>query len=102
MSKREEARISDDLDRRRILNVSVVQAPTLPVLPRRSPLVVALGGILAAFALSIGTALVSEYLDDSLRTPQAIQGSLNLPVLAVFVPETRLLGRGSTDVTSHE
>jgi uncharacterized protein involved in exopolysaccharide biosynthesis len=102
MSKREEARISDDLDRKRILNVSIVQAPTFPVLPRRSPWVVALGGIVAAFVLSAGTALVSEYLDDSLRTPQAVEGSLNLPVLAVFVPETRLLERGSTDATGHE
>ncbi len=50
--KKEEARISDELDRTRMLNVSVVQPPLLPSIPTRSPFIFALVGVLLAAAVS--------------------------------------------------
>jgi uncharacterized protein involved in exopolysaccharide biosynthesis len=84
LRKREEAHISDDLDRGKILNVSVLQPPTVPVLPRHGPWMVLIGSFMVALVLSIGTALVSDYFDDSIRTPDALR-SLKLPVLAILV-----------------
>jgi uncharacterized protein involved in exopolysaccharide biosynthesis len=82
MRKREEARISDALDRSKILNVMIAQAPTIPVLPRRSPMLIALGGMLVALLISVGTAFVSERADKSFRTPDEVQLYLEIPVFA--------------------
>jgi uncharacterized protein involved in exopolysaccharide biosynthesis len=87
--KKEEARISNALDRSKILNVSIAQQPTVPVLPRRSPWAMALAGFFAAVLLSIATAFVSEHLDHSVRTAEEVQWYLNLAVLAVLPPSER-------------
>ena len=86
MRKREEARISDALDRSKILNVMIAQAPTIPVLPRRSPMLIALGGMLVALLISVGTAFVSERADKSFRTPDEVQLYLEIPVFASLQP----------------
>ncbi len=82
MKKQEEARISDALDESRIINVAVVEPVTVPVEPARSRPLVLLFGLLAAIVVSLGVAVVAEYLDPSLRTPEDIQEFLDLPVLA--------------------
>ena len=94
LRKRDEARISDDLDRIKLLNVSILEKPSVPALPKRSPWVVLSAGLVGAVVLSVGTAILSEHLDDSLRTPGAIQQTLNVPVLAVLISERRLLNEG--------
>jgi uncharacterized protein involved in exopolysaccharide biosynthesis len=82
LRKQEEARISDALDRRQIVNVSVAEAATVPVLPVSSrSMIVLLGGILAGI-VSIGLAFGSEYLDPTFRTPDEVAAALDLPVLA--------------------
>ena len=95
LRKSDEARISDDLDRIKILNASILEKPSVPALPKRSPWMVLLAGVAVAMVLSVGTALVSERLDDSLRTPGAIRQTLNLPVLAVVTTEHNLLDQGA-------
>jgi len=82
MRKQEEARISDALDESRIINVAVVEPVTVPVVPARSRPLVLLLGLLAAIVCSLGVAVVAEYLDPSLRTPEDIKEYLDLPVLA--------------------
>jgi len=82
MKKQEEARISDALDESRIINVAVVEPVTIPVVPARSRPLVLLFGLLAAIVVSLGVAVVAEYLDPSLRTPEDIKEFLDLPVLA--------------------
>jgi uncharacterized protein involved in exopolysaccharide biosynthesis len=82
--KREDARISDALDQNKILNVSIAEQPTVPILPKRSPWVILMGGCVLAVVLSAGAAFVSEGLDDSFRTPGEVHWYLNLPVLAVL------------------
>ncbi|HYR88193.1 MAG TPA: Wzz/FepE/Etk N-terminal domain-containing protein [Terriglobia bacterium] len=68
--KQEEARISDALDRQRIVNVSIAEAASalpIPVGPGW-PLKVLLAGLLAGF-VSAGIALAADYRDRSFRTP---------------------------------
>lgn len=80
--KREEARISDALDQTGILNVAIAQQPGVPAFPVR-PLWASLGLVfMAACVLSSGAALVAEYVDPSLRTPDEVTQSLGVPVLA--------------------
>ena len=78
----EEARISDALDQHRILNVSIAQVPSTPVLPRHSPTLIALGGMVVAVLMSVGIALASEWADKSFRTPDEVQWYLEIPVFA--------------------
>ena len=89
LQKQEEARISDALDRNRIVNVTIAELPTVPALPIRSPWVILLfGGLLASF-LSVAAAYSADYLDPSFRTPQDLLDTLNIPVLATVPREAR-------------
>jgi uncharacterized protein involved in exopolysaccharide biosynthesis len=82
LHKREEARIADALDQTRILNIGMVQQPTVPISPTRSPLMFGLVGVLMAFMVSVGFVFAREYLDSSFRTPSEVLSELNIPVLA--------------------
>jgi len=89
--KKEEARIEDALDRTRLLNVSVAQAPLLPSLPTRSPWVFAMVACLLAVAVSLGVVFAIDYADQSFRTPSEVMSELRIPVLAA-VPIHRTNG----------
>jgi uncharacterized protein involved in exopolysaccharide biosynthesis len=80
--KQEEARISNALDRSRILNVAVAEPAVLPDLPSRSRLFSLLVGLLAAIAASVVSATTAEYLNPSLKTPVDVIEFLDVPVLA--------------------
>lgn len=82
--KLEEARISDALDKQRILNVSLVESPTVPVLPSHPIwMYCILGGLLAC--MLAGTAIwAAEFSDNTFRTPEEIRAYLDLPVLAAL------------------
>jgi uncharacterized protein involved in exopolysaccharide biosynthesis len=61
LSKREEARISDELDKTRITNVAIAQAPALNHIPKRRPSLAMLPLlIVVAFFLSAALALVLD------------------------------------------
>jgi len=84
LNKREEARISDELDRKRIVNVAIAEAATVPALPATSPwLFVLLGGPVAAL-LSVGAAFIADFLDPTLRTADEVEQLLNVSVLAAM------------------
>jgi len=89
VQKREEARISDALDARRILNVAIAQPPTLPLLPKHSPLLYAVAGVFLASMISVGLVAGVEMLDNSFRTPNEVETYLQIPVLAA-VPTTNM------------
>ncbi len=82
LRKREEARIGDALDERRILNVAIVEPPTAPALPVHSLLVYFLLAVGLATAFSVGIAFTAEYFDPTIRTPGEACGLLEVPVLA--------------------
>jgi len=82
LAKREQARISDMLDNRRIQNVTFDESPTWPAIPVFSPtLLIALSLVLAAF-VSVGSGLTVDYLDPSFRTPDEVKDYLDIPVFA--------------------
>ncbi|HEX5702343.1 MAG TPA: Wzz/FepE/Etk N-terminal domain-containing protein [Pyrinomonadaceae bacterium] len=85
--KREESRIGDELDRQKITNVSIAEAPTpaqLPTSPNR-PLNLVLGTVLAGF-LCIGSVITAELLDDKVHSARQLEALTGGPVLAT-VPE---------------
>ncbi|HEV8523052.1 MAG TPA: Wzz/FepE/Etk N-terminal domain-containing protein [Terriglobales bacterium] len=88
MNKLEEARISDAMDSKRILNVTLAEAPTVPDEPLYSGLFLMLLGTILAGMASVGSAVVADYLDPSFRTPAELEAHLHLPALAA-IPEER-------------
>ena len=84
LNKREEARISDALDDRRIVNVAIAEAATAPALPVHSRWLFVLLGILFAILVSVGAPFVADHYDASFRTADEIEAFLNTPVLAAM------------------
>ncbi len=80
--KSEEARISDALDERGIVNVILAEPPIAPVLPRRSAWMWLLWGVAMATTASVAMTFVVDYVDPAFRTPQEIVTYLRAPVLA--------------------
>ena len=78
--KQEEALISDALDRTRIVNVAIAEAPTVPAQPSNIPTtwLLALAALVAAI---IGTSMtyVLDYLNPYLRTPDEVESALDVP-----------------------
>ena len=83
--KQEEARISDALDRSRIINVAVAEAAAVPVVPARSSIFILMAGLVAAIVISLSAAAVAEFLNPSLVTPDDVKLFLDVPVLASIV-----------------
>src|SRR5580698_9550037 len=84
LGKREQERTSDALDQKRIANVAIAVPAVTPVLPKYSPLLVMLLGLIAAFIFAIGAVYIMEYIDPSFRTPQEVSETLSIPVLATM------------------
>ena len=85
--KREEARISDALDLRGILNVALAEQPVVPALPVQSPVKTAGMTLLVGFFVSLSAAFFADYTSPSFRTPDEVAGYLDMPVLAAL-PKT--------------
>jgi uncharacterized protein involved in exopolysaccharide biosynthesis len=88
VQKREEARIGDALDRQRIVNVAIAEAPTVPALPAHPhwALTLLLGTLLAGL-VAPALAFVADHFDPSVRTPDELAKTMQIPVLAVL-PKT--------------
>lgn len=85
LRKLEEARISDDMDRQKIANISVIQAASMPIDPVKPQkgYNLMLGAVLGALA-ALGSGFLSEYASQGLSSPEAVRKRLDLPVLASF------------------
>jgi polysaccharide biosynthesis protein PslE len=85
LEKVEEALISDDLNRLKMTNISVIQAASVPVKPikPKKALNILLGIIIGALS-GLGLAFFSEYTNQSLSTPESAEKRLGIPVLATF------------------
>jgi uncharacterized protein involved in exopolysaccharide biosynthesis len=83
--KWEEARISDDMNRKKMANISIIQAaaaPTEPVRPRKAfniALAIVFGTVSA-----LGIAFLAEYLGHTFNTAQDVEQRLGLPVLTTI------------------
>jgi uncharacterized protein involved in exopolysaccharide biosynthesis len=82
LRKREEARISDALDSKRIVNVSIAEAATVPALPTLQFGWLVIGGFFTATILSVGAAYAVDRMDSSFRTPDELSRYLDVKVLA--------------------
>ncbi|HEV3278653.1 MAG TPA: hypothetical protein VG860_17685 [Terriglobia bacterium] len=82
LTKREEGRMEDMLDKRQIDNVTIVKTPTVPVIPTFNPLVLVALAVVLAVIIAICLAFVVDYLDPSFRTPDEVQEFLDVPVFA--------------------
>ena len=81
--KLEEARISEDMNRQKMANISVIELavePSVPIKPNRK-LRVLLGVVLGGVA-AVGFAFFSEYVSQGLSTPESAERRLRIPVLA--------------------
>jgi len=85
LRKQEESRISDALDQKRIVNVAIAEAATVPALPSSAPWVsTLLVGILLAILVGLGSTFAADYLDSTIRTPDELEQALNVPVLSAM------------------
>jgi uncharacterized protein involved in exopolysaccharide biosynthesis len=84
LRKEEEARISDALDRGRVLNVVIAEAAATPSLPSNQRSLTVLFGMLLATFISVGLGFGAEFLDSTFRTPNEVESFLNIPVLAAM------------------
>jgi uncharacterized protein involved in exopolysaccharide biosynthesis len=84
LQKREEARISEELDARKILNVTVVQSAAVPTIHVHQRTKFALIGLIAALLLSLAVVLVSDFFDPRFRSLHELAATLDVPVLAAI------------------
>jgi uncharacterized protein involved in exopolysaccharide biosynthesis len=88
LRKREEARISDALDSKRIVNVTIAEMATVPALPALNILWLFVGGFFTAGIVSVGAAYAVDRMDPSFRTPDELVRYLNVKVLASIPSST--------------
>jgi uncharacterized protein involved in exopolysaccharide biosynthesis len=81
----QEARISEAMDKKQLVNVEVVQRPSLP-LPRAGGKVASLVllALISGLAVSLGGALGWEYLNRTLRFERDVEQFLGLPLLGTI------------------
>ena len=82
MHKREEARSSDALDRRGILNVAVAQHAVTPSFPLRTIQYSAMMTLLLCVTLGTSAAFIADSIVPSFRTADEAARYLGIPVLA--------------------
>ena len=86
LSKREQERTSDALDKTRIANVAIAVPPDVPALPTHGFPIVMLFGLAFATMLAIAMAYLVDYFDSSFHTPAQVIDMLGIPVV-VAVPK---------------
>jgi uncharacterized protein involved in exopolysaccharide biosynthesis len=82
LRKSEEARITDALDAKRMVNVAVVQQPTVPPATSHPGWFY---GVLTLCLMMIGSMVAiggAEYFDTVLHTPKQVEAYIDIPVLA--------------------
>jgi polysaccharide chain length determinant protein (PEP-CTERM system associated) len=84
--KAEEAGISEEMDRLKIANISVIQPAFVPLKPMKpnKPLTIASGiavGLVAGIALSV----LLEYMEGGYTRPEQLERDLEVPILASVV-----------------
>lgn len=94
VSKREQERTADALDKKRIANVAIAVPPVIPALPATSPIRIAMIGFLAAIAISLGLGYTVDFLDSSFRNPGEVIKTLGIPVVISLPKHMALLNDG--------
>jgi uncharacterized protein involved in exopolysaccharide biosynthesis len=88
MTKREQARTADALDKTKIENVAIAIPPAIPVLPVMTPLSIVLLAFAVAAFVSAMTAYGFDYFDSSFHTPAQVVDMLGIPVVVTMSKKT--------------
>ncbi|MCK9275817.1 MAG: GumC family protein [Syntrophales bacterium] len=82
LNKFEEARITEDMNRSKIANISIIQKATVPVTPIKPKMTlnIFIGAVLGLIA-GLGFAFTSERASQGLSTPEMVEKKLDLQVL---------------------
>lgn len=86
--KQEEARITDEMDQKKITNVALAETPIVqraPVKPNR--LLILTLGLFLAFLVSLCAVFVAELLRDTVHTPRELELLAGIPVIATLHDE---------------
>ena len=88
--KQEESRISDELDKQKISNVTIAEAATVPHVPNKTnrPLTVLLGAAMGLI-LGIGCAITAEFFRETIHTPRELEALTGIPVVATVPLHSR-------------
>ncbi|HWO40494.1 MAG TPA: Wzz/FepE/Etk N-terminal domain-containing protein [Candidatus Eisenbacteria bacterium] len=81
----EESRISEAMDREKLLNVAIVERAALPLQPigRKMPMTLALAA-LTGLAVGVGCAFGIEFFNSAINTEKELEEELQLPVLVTI------------------
>jgi uncharacterized protein involved in exopolysaccharide biosynthesis len=83
--KEEESRIGDALDKQKISNVSVAEAPIVPLTPNKNErLMVTVLGLSIGLLFSFGSVFVSEMLRDTFSSPRELEAFTGVQVVATI------------------
>lgn len=82
ITKFEESRVSDAMDAAKIISVSILEPPVLPLAPlpvsRNTNIIIS---ICLGAAAGIALVFLTEYFDNTIKKPEDLKKILNLPVL---------------------
>jgi uncharacterized protein involved in exopolysaccharide biosynthesis len=85
LTRVEEARVSEEMDRLKMSNISVIQRAEVPVRPAgRSPKLLIILGAFLGVMVGTGFGLLLEYFEGAYTRPDHAASDLNLPLLASF------------------
>jgi uncharacterized protein involved in exopolysaccharide biosynthesis len=100
--KQEESQIEDALDEKKITNISVAEAPIVPLTPNKTNLMLVIViGLSSGLMLAFGSAFVTELLRETFLTPRELQLFTGHPVLAT-IPIERKKNRRADFVISEQ
>ncbi len=85
----EEANVSEEMDRLKMANISVIQRAEVPGSPAgRSPILLVILGAILGILAGTGFGLLLEYFQGAYTRPEQAAHDLNLPLLATFSQKT--------------
>jgi uncharacterized protein involved in exopolysaccharide biosynthesis len=93
LHKQEEARVSNELDKWRMFNVSIVQAASVPQLPVHSALWYLIYGGMFGVLFAFASAAGADRLDPTVRTLEDLEAIVGAPVLVALPLSTMALPR---------
>jgi uncharacterized protein involved in exopolysaccharide biosynthesis len=84
--KEEEARITDELDQKKITNVALAETPIVQRAPVKPNRLLTLGlGIFLAFFVGVSAVFVAELFRDTVHTPRELELLAGIPVIATLL-----------------
>ncbi len=81
--KQEESQIEDALDEKKITNISIAEAPIVPINPNHNnQILTVVIGLMSGLLLAFGSAFLTEMMRETFMTPRELESFTGYPVLA--------------------